>query len=242
MSTFFITGTDTDVGKTIVTALLTAYYKKIGKRVVPYKPVQSGAIDEQGRLTAPDVALYKKALPTLAAEDSNTYVLKKPSSPHLAAKEEGVTIFPGKIIEHVRLLEQKYETVLVEGAGGLIVPIQENGYCMIDLIKDLSVPVLLVARAGLGTINHTVLSVMALKAAGIKIAGIIFNRLKNDEDLTIEHDNRHMIEQLTSIPVIGTVPFFNNVDEVFQNDHLLDELFTSFQFEKLNVRHRTHQS
>ncbi|MGJ7919035.1 dethiobiotin synthase [Neobacillus sp. LXY-4] len=234
MSSYFITGTDTDVGKTVITALLAAYFRKQQKQVLPYKPVQSGGIDVAGNLVAPDVELYQLAIPTLNEGEANTYLFKMPSSPHLAAKEEKVEILPMKIIDHFKMLEQKYDTVLVEGAGGLIVPLQETGYCMLQLIQELSIPVILVARAGVGTINHTVLSVMALRAAGIEVAGIILNRL-GLEDLKVEQDNKKMIELLTEIPVIGTVPYLDKIEDVFRNSKLLDKVLASFQFERLRI-------
>lgn len=234
MNKFFITGTDTDIGKTLVTALLLAYFHKKRKNVIPYKPVQSGALEVKGKLVAPDVQLYKKVIPTLNEKDANTYLLKKPSSPHLAAREEQIHISIEKIIEHVRLLEKKYDTVLIEGAGGLIVPLNDDGYSMIHLIKELDIPVVLVAKAGLGTINHTVLSAMAMKEAGIKVACIIMNRLIED-DLTIEQDNKMMIEKLTNIPVIGTVPYLKNVEDVFQDNHLLEEILSSLQLKEIKI-------
>lgn len=232
MSSFFITGTDTDIGKTIVTTILAAYFKKQGKQVMPYKPIQSGAIEDDGKLVAPDIQLYQLAFPELNVEEANTYLLKTPSSPHLASREEGVNILPAKIVQHFRFLENKYDMVLVEGAGGLIVPLQDNGYCMIDLIKELSIPVVLVARAGLGTINHTILSVMAMREAGIQIAGIILNQLI-EGDVSIEQDNKRMIEYLTNVPIIGMIPCLKNVEEQLKNDRLLDGLLASLQFEKL---------
>jgi dethiobiotin synthetase len=232
MSSFFITGTDTDVGKTVTTALLAAFFNKQGKSVIPYKPVQSGAIDEVGKYEAPDVKLYQLALPNLNVDEASTYLFRTPSSPHLAAREDGQTILPEKILQHVRMLEQKYDLVLVEGAGGLIVPLQDNGYSMMNLIKDVAAPVILVARAGVGTINHTVLSVMAMKDKGIPIAGIILNQLI-ECDQVIEQENKRMIEYLTDVPVIGLIPFIKSVEEMFGNEGIMDEILASLQLEKL---------
>ncbi len=230
MSSFFITGTDTDVGKTVTTALLAAFFNKQGKSVIPYKPVQSGAIDEAGKYEAPDVKIYQLALPALNEDEASSYLFKTPSSPHLAAREEEKTILPEKILQHIRMLEQKYETVLVEGAGGLIVPLQDDGYTMMNLIKEVAAPVILVARAGVGTINHTVLSVMAMRDAGIPIAGIILNRII-ECDPVIEQDNKRMIENLTDVPVIGMIPFIKSIEEMFGNEEILAEIFASLQIE-----------
>jgi dethiobiotin synthetase len=88
MAGYFITGTDTDVGKTVVTSLLLSYFHSEGVDVVPYKPIQSGALMDNGKLTAPDVAMYQRVLPRLDHSRACTYVLRKASSPHLAAREE----------------------------------------------------------------------------------------------------------------------------------------------------------
>jgi dethiobiotin synthetase len=113
--------------------------------------------------------------------------------------------------------------VLVEGAGGVIVPIQDN-YCMIDLIKDLELPVILVGRAGLGTINHTVLSAMALQSANIPVKAIILNALHH-EDETIERDNVEVIERLTGVPVLGIVPPLQDVDAAILKPKRFQSIF-----------------
>jgi dethiobiotin synthetase len=232
MSCFFITGIDTDVGKTVVTAILTAYFKKQGKNVHPYKPIQSGGINLDGKLVALDTQVYRLALPDIKGEDANTYLFKRPSSPHFAAREEGIEIFSSEIINQVHYLKKKYEMVLIEGAGGLMVPLKSNGYTIMQLIQELSVPVILVAHTGVGTINHTVLSVMAMREAGITIAGIVLNRIKEEEQI-VEQDNKMMIEKLTNVPVIGMIPYIKNVEEMFQSEIVLDEVFNTLQLDKL---------
>lgn len=123
----------------------------------------------------------------------------------------------------------------MEGAGGLYTPLMEDGYCIIDLIKKLDIPAILVAPTGLGTINQTALSVRALKQYDIPIAGIILNQLQVEEPL-IETDNRRMIEKLTGVPVISVIPFINNVREFLRNNENVQQLFTTFNF---NVRKET---
>jgi dethiobiotin synthetase len=225
MAGYFITGTDTDVGKTVVTSLLLSYLKNAGVDVFPYKPIQSGAIQEDGRLQAPDVQMYQRVLPQLQSETACTYILKKASSPHLAAREEDVTFDVNSIIKNTAQLEASHDLILVEGAGGAVVPIQDD-YCMIDLMKDLHLPVILVGRAGLGTINHTVLTVMALQSAKIHIKGIILNRIQTG-DPTIEEDNVKVIERLTGIPVLGIVPQIKNLEYALQNPINYQSIFQS---------------
>lgn len=223
MKGFFITGTDTEIGKTLTTGLMAKYFIEEGIDVFPYKPVQSGAIRKDDRLVAPDTEFYEKVTNRHFGNEANTYVLETPSSPHLAARIDGVSIKLEPIVEQVKNLRNAHELLLVEGAGGLIVPLNEEE-TILDLINEVSLPVILVARAGLGTINHTVLSVMALKQRNIHIAGIVLNQTSPDELEEIERDNKRMIEKLTGVSVIGLIPYMSqdalaevNVKELFSN-------------------------
>ncbi|KON87918.1 hypothetical protein AF332_14515 [Sporosarcina globispora] len=223
MKSLFITGTDTDAGKTTAAALLIAYLTKKGTQVAAYKPVQSGAEIINGKLSAPDVECYKLANPELTA--SYTYLLKKPCSPHLAAREEGKEIDVNKIIEHYKQLSEDNDFVLMEGAGGVIVPLRDDGYNMLNLIKDLDVPVVIVARTGVGTINHTVLTAERLIQEGVDVKGIIMNQM-SIEDTKIEQDNIRMIELMTKVPVIGMIPYLENPSSVFGDSEILEKLFS----------------
>lgn len=230
MNSFFITGTDTDVGKTLATAFLAKYFSQKRINTFPYKPIQSGAFMRNGERVAPDVDFYQKVTGLDLTEDVKKVLLLQASSPHLAAKAENVNIDSSFIHSELDRLNH-YDLVFVEGAGGLIVPISEDGYCMINLIHDLSLPVLLVARAGLGTINHTVLSVMAMKQFHIPIAGIIFNRI-HEEDIEMEADNKHMITQLTGVSVLGTIPHFTETQALCDADlSFMDEWNLDFLLE-----------
>ncbi|MGG1860822.1 dethiobiotin synthase [Cytobacillus firmus] len=219
----FITGTDTDAGKTTAAALLLAYLKKKGIQATAYKPVQSGAEMIDGVLSAPDVEFYKLANPELAA--STTYLLKKPCSPHLAAREEEVQIEVNKIIEHYQRLSRENEFVLIEGAGGVFVPLRDDGYSMLDLMKELSAPVVIVARSGVGTINHTVLTAERLKQEGINVIGVIMNQM-TIEDTKVEQDNIRMIELMTRVPVLGMIPYLENPLSAFCDSEMLEHLFS----------------
>jgi dethiobiotin synthetase len=184
-SAFFVTGTDTDVGKTIVSALLTialdGYY---------WKPIQSGRDD--GGLTDRDrVGQLTGLRPERLLPER--YCLGQPLSPHLAARLDGVEIELTDFALPVGL----DRPLIVEGAGGLLVPINDR-HLMIDLIDHLGLPVVLVARSGLGTINHTLLSIGALRRSGIPILGVILNGPLNG-------DNRRAIEFYGQVSVIAEV-------------------------------------
>jgi dethiobiotin synthetase len=155
---FFVTGTDTNVGKTIVSTILCNSLK-----ASYFKPIQSGISE------GIDSDIIKKF--TSSKIIPETYKLIQPLSPHLAAKHDNIDID----IDKIDL--PKEEKLIVEGAGGLMVPINQK-YMMIDLIKKLNIPVILVARTTLGTINHTLMSVKILRNYNIRIHGIVLNGKK----------------------------------------------------------------
>jgi len=182
---FFVTGTDTGVGKTVVSALLCAaldaYY---------WKPIQTGTREGTDRRRVARIAQIARA--KLLPE---TYRFAPPVSPHLAARKAGVRIE----FEEIRVPEIGVrENLVVEGAGGALVPINET-QLMTDLMKHLGLPVLLVTRTALGTINHTMLSLAALRAARLKVRGVIMVGKPNA-------DNRNAIEHYGQIGVVGAVP------------------------------------
>lgn len=204
--TIFITGTDTDVGKTVVTACLAAALLKKGKKVAVYKPVQCGGL-LNGKIKSPDLKLVRDLSGISPDCLFNDYAFKFASSPHLAAELENKKVDVEAIKKNYAEISKKFDYTLVEGAGGLLVPLTRD-YNVLDLIHDLSAPVLVVARAGLGTINHTALTILALKLKGIRIIGVVINYFKGG---LIEEDNKKIISQLADAPVIGVVPFSKNL-------------------------------
>lgn len=200
----FIAGTDTDVGKTFITAGLNYSFRKANYKCCSYKPVQSGGIKKNTSFIPGDIEFIKKLIPIDEPyEKMNCYCLKEEVSPHLAAELEGVEIDTKKIIEGFNYLKEKYHYTLVEGAGGLIVPLIRDKYYIYHLIKDLNLPVLLVARAGVGTINHTVLTCEFAKHKGINIKGIIINGYTKD---FCQKDNIDIIAKITGIPIVCVMP------------------------------------
>ncbi|MFT9847636.1 dethiobiotin synthase [Aneurinibacillus sp. REN35] len=205
----FITGTDTGVGKTMVTGYLQALYATGGYRTIPYKPIQSGGIRQGQQVIAEDVAFYQ-SLSSLPYEQEMlcTYCMEPAVSPHLAAKQVGMTMEWGRIDNHLTMLRKHHDLVFVEGAGGLAVPLakDERGlYMTTDLIARLQLPLLLVTQPGLGTINHTVLTVAYARQKKIPILGLIINRMpENPSEMHI--DNVQMMSELTGLPILGTLP------------------------------------
>ncbi|QKF64392.1 adenosylmethionine--8-amino-7-oxononanoate transaminase [Campylobacter corcagiensis] len=176
----FITGTDTDVGKTFITASLLKAYLDLGKDAVAIKPVQSGCENSD----ALDTKVYKSVNPN--NNFSPLYALNLATSPHLAAKADGVEIELEKCVNYCNEFLSNHKEVLVEGAGGLFVPLNDN-QTMIDLIKRLDLPTVLVASNKLGAINHTILSLKTLKNYGIKTPLLVLNL--SDEKSEISRSN-----------------------------------------------------
>lgn len=188
MRGFFVTGTDTDVGKTVVSAWLLAHLD-----ACYWKPVQAGTVPE----TDTQMVRRLAELP----EDRivpEAYVLKEPLAPHEAARREGIGIDMAKLVA-----PQDGRLLIVEGAGGLLVPLNEQDY-VIDLIEDLNLPVILVARSTLGTINHTLLSLEALRRRGLVVAGVVINGPESPH-------NRAAIERYGKTQVIVEIPKLDTV-------------------------------
>lgn len=206
---FFITGTDTNIGKTYVTTKLVASLHNKGIDAIPYKPIQSGTINIDNRLIGEDVAFYKESL--RLKEDFcyyNTYTLNTPVSPHLASKLENVSLDESIILQKYCELEKNHEVVFVEGAGGVAVPLKDD-FDTVDLIKLLNLPVIIVTTLKLGTLNHTVLTVEYLKSRQIKIQGLVINKVPKKLN-TMEKDNLSMIQKLTGQEIIGFIPTSEN--------------------------------
>jgi dethiobiotin synthetase len=191
---FFITGTDTGVGKTYATEWLARLFADEGLEVGVMKPISSGPQKEND-------ALYLKR--KLKLKDPihliNPIHLSFPLAPYPAARLQKRKLSMAPVFSAFRKLSKRHDCLLVEGIGGVLVPITRN-YLVADLIKDLGFPAIVVARAGLGTINHTLLTVEALRKRKIKISGIILNGSKRKE--LSEKTNAEIIEELTGIPIM----------------------------------------
>lgn len=203
----FITATDTDIGKTYVSALIVKKMRETKFNCGYYKPVLSGVMEKDGKLTESDCnyVINTAKIPAVA-NNCVTYWWKEAVSPHLAAERAGVTIDIGKIKETFIQKQKEYEYLLIEGAGGITCPLRlKNGekYLLKDLIKDLDVNIIIVADGGLGTINSTLLTVEYARQNNINIEGIILNNYNPDNFM--HQDNLKQVEYLTGVKVISTV-------------------------------------
>lgn len=223
MKGIFITGTDTGVGKTAVAAALARALSSKGVDVGVMKPVQSG--DDN------DAAILMEASGTGDAPYIvNQYTFEPPLAPSLAARMAGVEIEPELIKNTCKVIMGRHDRTIVEGAGGIMVPLVERGeksYLISDLIVELGLPVIIVARAGLGTVNHTLLTIGHARDKGIDILGVIVNDYPSNPSPS-EENNPAMIAELSGIPVLAVLPRADSSRPVYHQlaEHLdLDKIF-----------------
>jgi dethiobiotin synthetase len=201
----FITGTDTGVGKTYVGVGITSALRKLGVDVGVMKPAETGCRRRGGELIPADaVALMKASGSRDPLDLVNPYRFSKPLAPSVAAALEGERVEKTEILAAYRKLKQRHEFMLVEGAGGIMVPLSDD-YLYLDLVKDLKLPVMIVARPSLGTINHTLLTIMALRSAKVTIAGIVINHAKESNKSLAERTSPGVIEEISGVPILGIV-------------------------------------
>jgi dethiobiotin synthetase len=187
----FVTGTDTNVGKTVLSALLVAALD-----ATYWKPIQTGSSEGTDRQA---VTRWAELAEQRTAEEC--YCFEPPVSPHLAAAASGVTIRLDRICRP-RLAAGG--PLVVEGAGGVLVPINES-QTMLDLMRHLAMPVVVASRSALGTINHTLLTVGALRGAGVEIRGVVMIGKENG-------DNERAVERYGEVPIVGRIPFLETIE------------------------------
>lgn len=204
MNGLFITGTDTDIGKTAVSALLLAALRQRNINAAPMKPAQTGCNG-----TVPDLD-YSLSMAAMTVDETTytnmaPYTFEPACSPHLAAARAETEIELAEIVIAARTLASDFDYVIAEGAGGIMVPLNRRE-TMLDLMQALKLPVLLVARPGLGTINHTLLSIRALRSDGLEPVGVVFVASQPGKPGFIEEDNAFTVEQFGNVPILGTIP------------------------------------
>jgi dethiobiotin synthetase len=191
---FFITGTDTDVGKTFVTALLTRSLRRAGFDTVAMKPVSCGEPEDSRTLRA-------AAENELSLSEVTPVSYAPPLAPIEAARLEGRTFDPSEILTTFHRLHRSHRSLLVEGVGGWLVPLSP-GYSSADLAKAMNLPVLLVVRNRLGSINHTLLTLESIRHHGLTCGGIVLNNHPSDIADSSREGNRRLIPELTNIPLL----------------------------------------
>jgi len=206
---FFITGTDTGVGKSVITAGLAGVLHQQGIDVGVMKPVQSGAKWLDGRLVSEDAILaMKAAFIKDSLEEVSPICLEAPLAPALAAQKAGYVIELDTLTKAYQKLQERHEIMLVEGAGGLCVPLLSNKFLVVHLVKYWDLPIIIVARGSLGTINHTVLTIEYAHKLGLAVAGFIFNGCDNCQEA---ETNAEIIREITGVPLLGIFPWLDDV-------------------------------
>ncbi len=219
----FIMGTDTGVGKTFVTALLARAFRDKGNNVLVQKWVSTGSA------TMSEDLLFIKKIAGLEQDiqpgsPASPYCLEFPSSPHLAAEMEGVRLDKAKIVNSTAELSGRSDVLLIEGVGGGLVPMTRE-LLLMDLVAELNLPVILVARSSLGTLNHTLLTLEALKTRRIRTLGVVFNSLFQ-EDERIVQDNMKTIAHFGRVRVYGPVPKVKIPGEaLYAVQELVDDIY-----------------
>lgn len=232
MMNVFITGTDTDVGKTIITAGLAAVLQSLGFNVGVYKPVQSGGMyDNSGKLCSPDLEFVKKI-------DNNvlthcTYMLETPAAPIVSAALESEVIDMNAIIRDYKSLSAKCDIVIVEGAGGISVPIAPS-LTYKDLAKALHLPTLCISRPSLGTINHSILTAEYADKYGLEFLGFIISGYPvGTKDVAIKTAPRY-ISNFTNKEVLGIVPYIPGISlEKPQPEALIEAVIQNVNLERI---------
>ena len=218
MRGFFVTGTDTEVGKTWVSVGLITVLAQQGQRVAAMKPVGAGCVVTDDGLRNDDALLLQRyANVDLAYDEINPYALLPPIAPHIAAASVGVQID----IEQVRALfdkmAQRSDCVIVEGAGGWFVPLSER-QSMADMARALGLPVILVVGIRLGCINHALLSADAIGRSGLTLAGWVANRI--DDQCLAANENIQAISARIDAPLLGVIPHLPDLDAGAVAQHL----------------------
>ncbi|MBL8511094.1 MAG: dethiobiotin synthase [Betaproteobacteria bacterium] len=202
---FFIVGTDTEIGKTFTLCALLWLLRQRGFNVAPMKPVAAGAVDMDGLLMNEDVAaLLSVSDDTLSLSDVNPYCFSAPLAPHIAAQFEDTEMDIEVIEASFERLAARHEMVLVEGAGGFLVPLSAT-HSMAEIPERLGLAMILVVGMRLGCINHALLTVEAIRARGLRLAGWIANSPANHMNAFAE--NLATLKSLIDAPLLGTIPF-----------------------------------
>lgn len=230
---FFITGTDTGVGKTVVTAAILSWLRHQGKNTGVMKPIETG-VDGDCNSAAHSDALF--LMEAGGIEDDLSEVcpvrLQPAASPYQAALIENRPVEMQAILAAYRKLAGKYDWMLVEGIGGVRVPItRDTG--LVELMRDIALPAVVVTRHQLGTINHTLMTLDTLKQNGIPVKGVVFNRTGPGELDAVEQDQPRILTELSGIPVLGEFPFIDNLSAQSFSPEMLKRLEAYIDFSGL---------
>ncbi len=210
---FFITGTDTGVGKTIIAGAVTMVLKSLGLETGVMKPVESGCTRRGNSLLPHDGMLLKRISHAEdPISDISPSLFENPLAPLAAAGIENRDVDLLLVKEAFARMSAKYDALVVEGIGGLMVPLKKD-YYVLDLARDFGLPLIITARPGLGTINHTILTVNTALKEGLKVAGVVINYVHSPENDLAEKTNLNLLSSLLPVRIAGVFPHIENPDE-----------------------------
>ena len=218
MKAYFITGTDTGVGKTSITAGLAGSMRKLGMDVGVMKPIATGYPNKTGFKSSDVTKLVEIASVKDPENLINPVFLSLPTSPYDATKLLELSIDMPLIFDQFKKLSSLHEMLLVEGIGGIMTPITKNFY-VADMVKEMNIETIIVTRATLGTLNHTVMTCKMCKEYGIKIRGLVVNNF-DEKGTPAEKNAPSTLYELTNIPILGTIPFIkdlNNIEKMIEH-------------------------
>jgi dethiobiotin synthetase len=217
MKSYFVTGTDTGVGKTAITAGLAGSMRKLGINVGVMKPIATG-IPQKSGFKSHDVSVLCEASGVKDSEDMiNPLFMPIPTSPYDASKLLEMTIDMQMILEKFKKLLSMHDLMLVEGIGGIMTPITKN-FFVADMIKAMSLETIIVTRATLGTLNHTVMTCKMCKDYDVKIKGLIINNF-DEKGTAAEKNAPATLHELTGIDILGIIPFIKDYQKI---DSMID--------------------
>jgi len=202
----FITGTDTEVGKTVIAGAIADWFRRRGARVAVLKPAATGCVHRREGLVSEDAEFLAACADARFPLDlicPQRYV--EPLAPAVAAERAGQPLDWAAIDRSIRLMSGQSDILIIEGVGGIMVPM-DGRHTVLDMAGWLASPAVVVARANLGTINHTLLTVRALRSAQVRVAGVVVNRYRADGATVAEESNGRSIEKWGKVPVLATVP------------------------------------
>jgi len=215
MGGFFVTGTDTEVGKTLVSGALILKLREQGKKAIGFKPVVAGTYQStSGNILNEDVETLRIASKLAPGQlNLSPYVLDMPVAPHLAAANKGIALDLNTMMQALSEIQKHSDCLVVEGAGGFLVPLND-AQDLADLAQQIDLPIILVVGMKLGCINHALLTQEAIKARGLKMAGWIANSLLNEMPLLKE--NIATLQAKINAPFLGLIP---TLPKILQKSH-----------------------
>jgi dethiobiotin synthetase len=211
---FFITGTDTEVGKTLIAGALILRLQNMGIKTVGYKPVAAGIQEVNGKLINEDVQtllmISQSITPHLKPNDICPYILNEAAAPHIVAEQSGLKLDMDVMIRHYQSLQDSFDAVIVEGAGGFLVPINEQ-LTLGDFAQAIDLPVILVVSIKLGCINHALLTAEAISRRGLKLEGWIANCISADSGFNQQNIATidRMLDSQYQTKLLGIIPQLN---------------------------------